>query len=133
MEKLTSLDGKTGFLKALSRKAEKTSKAFGQRTNFWRPGETDEIPRHAGKGPKNYRRPDARIFEDVCEYLTQDPHIDASHLEVRVENGVVTLFGTVESLVMKQAANDCARSAPGVVAIHNDLDVKHVETRTSEL
>src|SRR5262245_3110171 len=30
---------------------------------------------HYGKGPKDYRRSDQRIFEDICEALKSDPRI----------------------------------------------------------
>src|SRR5262245_20667475 len=50
---------------------------------------------HAGKGPRGYRRSDARIYEDVCEALTRDGEVDASDVEVTVEDGQVMLSGTV--------------------------------------
>lgn len=124
MEKQNASAQKTGFLKALSRKAKKTSKSLNPRTQFWRPGDEEDIPRHIGKGPKGYTRKDDRIFEDVCEYLTQDPSVDATDLTVEVESGIVTLRGTVENVRMKQAAHDCAQSASGVLGINNEISVK---------
>jgi osmotically-inducible protein OsmY len=61
-------------------------------------------PHHVGKGPRGYQRSDERVFEDVCDRLTDDPRVDASDVEVRVENGEVTLTGTVRSRVEKHAA-----------------------------
>ncbi|HEY1342642.1 MAG TPA: BON domain-containing protein, partial [Bryobacteraceae bacterium] len=52
---------------------------------------------HTGRGPKNYRRNDERIREDVCVRLTDHPEIDASEIEVRVDDGEVTLSETVDS------------------------------------
>jgi hypothetical protein len=43
----------------------------------YRRGEREPIS-FRGRGPKDYRRPE-RIREDVCELLTDDPRIDASH------------------------------------------------------
>jgi hypothetical protein len=40
---------------------------------------------HAGKGPSGYTRSDARIHEDVCDGLTDDDHVDASAVDVKVE------------------------------------------------
>lgn len=39
----------------------------------------------AGKGPKGYKRSDERIREDVCDCLTDDRHVDASGIEVKVK------------------------------------------------
>ena len=47
--------------------------------------------------PKNYRRSDDRIAEEVCARLTDDDHIDATNIDLCVEKGVVTLSGTVSS------------------------------------
>lgn len=74
-----------------------------------------------GRGPRNYRRSDERVREDVCELLTEDPHIDASGIDVDVANGEVTLAGTISSRVLKHRAEDLAASIPGVVHVQNDL------------
>jgi osmotically-inducible protein OsmY len=50
---------------------------------------------HWGKGPKGYKRSDDRIREEVCECISQQGHVDASEVEVRVQGGEVTLTGTV--------------------------------------
>jgi hypothetical protein len=39
---------------------------------------------HRGRGPKGYTRPDERIWEEVCDRLTDDPLLDASDMEVKV-------------------------------------------------
>jgi len=77
--------------------------------------------RHAGKGPKGYRRADDRIREDVCECLTRHAHIDATEVEVRVKDGEVTLTGTVERREEKRLAEDAAERVPGVQDVHNQL------------
>ncbi|HEX6089350.1 MAG TPA: BON domain-containing protein [Gemmatimonadales bacterium] len=78
---------------------------------------------YVGRGPKGYRRSDDRIREDVSEELTQHPGIDASDIEVRVENGEVTLTGTVESRQAKRMAEDCVDRCSGVKEVHNQLRV----------
>jgi hypothetical protein len=45
----------------------------------------EQTGRHAGRGPKAYRRSDERITEDVCDRLTQHPHIDATDIAVTVQ------------------------------------------------
>ncbi len=79
---------------------------------------------HAGRGPKGWRRSDERITEDLCEALTRDPHIDASDIEVRVEQGDVTLTGTIDSREAKRAAEELAERCSGVLDVTNQLRVK---------
>lgn len=76
---------------------------------------------NVGRGPKGYRRSDERITEDVCERLTWHGDLDASAIEVHVENGEVTLEGTVESRQAKRIAEDLAESVLGVRDVHNRL------------
>ncbi|HEX6645371.1 MAG TPA: BON domain-containing protein [Gemmatimonadales bacterium] len=78
---------------------------------------------YVGRGPKGYRRSDDRIREDVSEELTRHPGVDASEIDVRVENGEVTLTGTVESRQAKRMAEDCVEQCSGVKEVHNQLRV----------
>jgi hypothetical protein len=83
-------------------------------------GRRDEYMR----GPRHYQqRPDARIGEDVREALTRDDLVDASHLEVSVADGVVTLTGLVASRGEKRAAEECALRIDGVHDVMNALRV----------
>ena len=88
--------------------------------------------RYAGRGPKGYRRSDERLREDACERLTADPDVDASDLEVSVQDGEVTLEGTVRTRAMKRAAEDCIDAIPGVQQIHNRLRVESGEAGRDE-
>lgn len=78
-----------------------------------------------GVGPKGYQRSDERIFEDVCERLTQHGQIDASDIEVSVKNGEVTLSGSIEDRYTKRMAEDLVDDVRGVKDVHNDLKVLH--------
>ena len=80
--------------------------------------------KHYGKGPKGYRRSDERIKEDVCDALMRDHHVDASEIDVLVENGIVTLRGTVEERSAKRLAEDCIEKVDGVKDVHNELRVQ---------
>ncbi len=80
--------------------------------------------RFAGHGPKDYRRSDERVREDVCDRLTADPHVDASDVAVTVTNGDVTLEGTVADRRMKRRAEECADEAAGAQQVHNRLIVQ---------
>jgi hypothetical protein len=76
---------------------------------------------HAGRGPKNWRRADERIYEDINEALTRHPDIDATGIEVTVEGGEVTLGGEVDDRRMKRLAEDVAERCSGVRDVHNRL------------
>jgi hypothetical protein len=79
--------------------------------------------RHYGRGPRNYRRSDDRIEEDINEQLTRHPEIDATEIEVNVNNGEVTLTGTVDDRYDKRLAEDIAESVSGVRDVHNQIRV----------
>jgi len=78
---------------------------------------------YRGVGPKNYRRSDDRIREDVCERLTDDHYVDATGIEVNVQNGIVTLSGSVDDRMTKRRAEDVAESVRGVTDIQNQIRV----------
>lgn len=76
---------------------------------------------HYGKGPKNYRRSDDRIREDVSDRLADDDWLDASDIEVKVENGEVTLSGSVHDRDAKRRAENLAERCGGVTHVQNNL------------
>jgi len=78
---------------------------------------------HAGRGPRNYRRADARVHEEICDRLMQHPHIDASDIEVEVTEGRVVLAGTVPDRATKHRAEDVVEAVFGVNEIDNRLRV----------
>ena len=84
---------------------------------------------HRGKGPKGYSRTDERVSEDINQRLYDDPFIDASEVEVKVENGEAVLTGTVESREAKRRIEDVAESITGVKDVENRLKVR---SRTSD-
>ncbi|MEH6392127.1 MAG: BON domain-containing protein [Sulfitobacter sp.] len=79
---------------------------------------------HRGKGPRNYRRSDERITEDVNQRLSDDRHVDASDIEVSVADSEVTLTGTVDSRQAKRHAEDCCDAVSGVSHVQNNLRVR---------
>jgi len=76
-----------------------------------------------GRGPKGYVRSDERIREDVCDRLMEDPHLDASAIDVQIENGDVKLSGTVDSRRARHHAEDLAGRARGVNDVHSSLRI----------
>ncbi len=78
---------------------------------------------HQGRGPRGYQRSDDRIREDISERLTDDAMIDASEIEVAVQNREVTLTGTVRDRNEKRRAEDIAESVTGVAHVQNNLRI----------
>ncbi|MCK6551313.1 BON domain-containing protein [Myxococcota bacterium] len=74
--------------------------------------------------PKNYRRSDERILDEVCYRLWANPDIDASEIEVEVKDAKVTLKGIVEERWVKRLAEDVADEVFGVEDVDNDLRVR---------
>jgi osmotically-inducible protein OsmY len=89
----------------------------------WRAEEIDRGP-YWGKGPKGYRRSDERIKDDVCDSIAQQGWIDASDVEVRVENGVVLLAGSVASRDDKRRLEHLADRIQGVEDVRNEIRVR---------
>jgi osmotically-inducible protein OsmY len=79
---------------------------------------------HYGKGPKGYRRSDERIREDVSDRLADAWDLDASEIEVSVQDCEVTLTGTVDSREEKRRAEDLAEEVSGVRHVQNNLRVQ---------
>jgi hypothetical protein len=78
---------------------------------------------HTGRGPKGYQRSNERVREDICERLTRHGQVDASDIDVQVQDGEVTLAGTVDTRQAKRLAEDTAFSVSGVRDVHNQLRV----------
>lgn len=83
-----------------------------------------------GKGPKGYKRSDDRIKEDVCETLARHARVDASDIEVKVDDACVTLSGTVDSKEIKRAAEMAIENLSGVEDVRNEIKVKRMGERS---
>jgi hypothetical protein len=86
---------------------------------------------HRGKGPKNYRRSDERIHEEICERLKQHADLDASEIEVQVKSGTVTLTGTVSERAEKRMAEDAIDDISGVTDVNNQVRVRQPGSSSS--
>jgi osmotically-inducible protein OsmY len=91
--------------------------------NWYHANELGGAASYHGRGPAGYVRSDERIREDVCDRLTDHPHVDASAIDVSVQNGVVTLQGQVPERQMKHRAEDCVEHISGVKDVENRLRV----------
>ena len=84
---------------------------------------------YRGLGPRGYVRSDQRIYEDICDRLTENPFIDASDIAVSVRDRTVTLAGSVDNMLALHQAEEIAREAAGVADLRNDLLVDGDERR----
>jgi CBS domain-containing protein len=74
-----------------------------------------------------FQRDDDEIEREIAQdVLLETLWIDPEPLEIRVEDGVVTLGGTVETKTIAQIVAAYVRRVPGVVAVHSELGW-HVE------
>lgn len=67
---------------------------------------------------------DEEIKQQVLDELKWDPEVEPTDVGVEVDDGVVTLTGTVESYPMKYAAEQAAKRVLGVKAVANNIEVK---------
>ncbi len=69
--------------------------------------------------------PDDSAIRDAVELaLAHDPRVDASRIELRVDDGVVHLAGQVGRLAAERTAADDARNTVGVVRVDNLVQVR---------
>lgn len=66
---------------------------------------------------------DEQIKKDVVDQLYWDQRVDASDVEVAVDDGEVSLSGVVPNFISRQAAENDVISIPGVLKVNNQLEV----------
>jgi osmotically-inducible protein OsmY len=69
-------------------------------------------------------RTDAHLKQDVDLELAWDPKLNAAQIGVSVDQGAVSLLGTVDTYAEKWAAEDAAKRVSGVRTLAQDLTVK---------
>jgi hypothetical protein len=79
---------------------------------------------YRGRGPRGYVRSPARIYEDLCDRLTENPFIDASDIEVTIAGTEVTLSGTVRDVIAMRQAHAIAEEVAGVTHVHNRMQIR---------
>lgn len=68
-------------------------------------------------------KPDAQVSSDIQSKFNQDSGLQGKQLNVQAANGVVTLDGTVDNTVERDAAGRLAASVDGVKTVVNNLQV----------
>jgi osmotically-inducible protein OsmY len=69
------------------------------------------------------RKTDYAIQRDVMEEIDWDPEVAVTDVGVEVDDGVVTLTGTVDHYAVKLAAERAAFHVEGVRAVANDITI----------
>jgi len=77
-------------------------------------------------------RTDSQIRDDVEDALRTDPATDSYEVNVEVQDSVVTLSGTVDSLQEKELSETVAMGVKGVKRANNKIMVSWPETRPDE-
>jgi osmotically-inducible protein OsmY len=68
---------------------------------------------------------DKQLRQNVLEELDFEPSVDAAHIGVAVDDGVVTLTGHASSYAEKLAAERAVRQVKGVRAIAQEIEVRY--------
>jgi osmotically-inducible protein OsmY len=74
---------------------------------------------------------DKTLRQDIIDELEFDPTIDAEHIGVAVEGGVVTLSGHVPNYAQKVAAERATEGVKGVKAIAMEIEVRYPFERST--
>ena len=67
--------------------------------------------------------PVSNLIKHISEALYQDKRTQKAVIEVGCNQGIVVLSGHVKSAAVIQAAEEIARSQPGVLSVVNELKV----------
>lgn len=94
-------------------------------------GSQQDTQRSRSRGPRNWQRSDERIREDVCERLASLDDVDVSDVSVSVQQGKVTLTGTVAERADKHRVEDMADDCIGVRDVDNQIRVRRGDQRSS--
>jgi osmotically-inducible protein OsmY len=66
---------------------------------------------------------DIPLDDRILTALEQNPHLPGRSLRFEMEQGKITLKGTVCSYYQKQMAQEALREFDGIAEIHNELEV----------
>lgn len=76
-----------------------------------------------------FSRTDIQIQKDIEEAIFFNPATEDYEIAVRVDAFEATLSGQVDSQAEKMLAEKLAKGVRGVIAVHNDLNVKETQDR----
>jgi len=79
---------------------------------------------YSGLGPTGYDSSGDPVGQEVYSRLTQHGQVDASNIEIIIDNGEVLLEGTVDREESKRLAEEAVESITGVSSVQNLLRVQ---------
>ena len=71
--------------------------------------------------------------QEVASRLTQHGQVDATNIEITIDDGEVLLEGTVDSEEAKQLAQEALESVAGVSSVQNQLQVRSDQSGSEQL
>jgi len=89
----------------------------------------------SGLGPKGYQRQSEQIVDEACEILAKDYYLDATNIEVGIDDRVLILKGEVSSRKDKKRAEALVENISGVFDVSNQLNItnSHADGWISDL
>lgn len=78
---------------------------------------------HERHGPKNYRRGDESIVDEIYLRLLTEPSVDSSDVSVEVHHGAATLEGSVPERRMRYVIENIVAAVRGVSDVENRVRV----------
>ncbi|MBX3387824.1 MAG: BON domain-containing protein [Phycisphaeraceae bacterium] len=100
------------------------SGSWRSNNDAWNGGSYELQHNQRGKAPKNYRKSDDRVRDDVSERLVDDGY-DCSEVDVNCKDGIVTLSGECCDRDTKHGMERSASDVHGVKDVDNQLRMKH--------
>jgi hyperosmotically inducible protein len=67
---------------------------------------------------------DEKVSENIVAAIDRSGKVNIDNIDVRVENGIVTLTGTVPNWAAYEAVNKAALYTAGVIDVKNDLSIE---------
>src|SRR5205814_1762436 len=87
-------------------------------------GSTGRPEMRSRRGPRGYQRSDERLREEIIDRLLQQEDINLEDIQVDVNDGIVTLSGTVDNRRTKHQIEDIIDGIWGVKDIANNLHLQ---------
>jgi hyperosmotically inducible protein len=88
----------------------------------------DEVRTSNQKNPDRVSREDSVITADVRSKITEDERLRGLILDVKTDNGIVTVSGKAHSQVEVDRAIELAKNTPGVVSVNSLLKIDPAST-----
>jgi len=108
---------------------EGRTRGDGTGDRFVPPGGAQPAHRMAGPSrhplaPRDIRRSDEELYEDICEALLEQHDVDSSDVTVSVHGGEVMLSGSVPQRSMRYVIEDLVAGHPSVRDVDNQIGVR---------